>query len=281
VAKEIGVPTMSTQASASDITAKGYDIAFRTHAIDPVRVATWMDFIKKKGFKKVSLIAETTDYGIGLAEETVRSNQEGKAGLELQKITFDRTVTDLTPQLLQIKAFKPDLVINIGVGQAMDLIIDQAETIGLLPATAMLISYDAPTRPQYWQLHAKNGNGLYFIAYYSPKAKLSDIGEWMSKAYEAKYKESPVYGPLNGFGDVMIYAQAIEQAKSTDPKALIKALETGKFKSWPAAEVTFPRAKGVYWHNWVPPTLILHYTQPNQDWRQAELVTEYVAPAQQ
>jgi branched-chain amino acid transport system substrate-binding protein len=275
VAKDMGVPTISVQASASDITAKHYDIAFRTHAVDPVRVAAWMEFIKKKGYKRVSLIAETTDYGIGLADETIAQNKSGNFGVEIQKVMFDRTVTDLTPQLLQVKAFKPDMVINIGVGQPLDLIMDQATTIGLLPATPMLISYDAPARPQYWKLHEKNGAGIYFIAYFSPKSPLSDIGTGFAKAYKEKYKEDPVYGALNGFGSIAILSQAMKAANSTDPKALIKTLESGTYKSWPDAPVTFPKADGVYWHNWVPPVLILKMTQPKQDWKDAEIVVTY------
>ena len=139
----------------------------------------------------------------------------------------------------------------------------------------MLISYDAPARPQFWKLHEKNGSGIYFIAYYSPKSPLSDLGQAFAKTYKEKYKEDPVYGALNGYGAVMILAQAMKTANSTDPKALIKALETGTFKSWPAADVTFPRADGVYWHNWVPPVLIMHYTKPLQDWKEADIVVQY------
>lgn len=276
VAKEMGVPTLALQASASDITAKKYDVAFRTHAVDPARVSAWMELIKKKGFKKVAIIAETTDYGIGLTEETIAQNKSGNFGVDIMKVTFDNKATDFTPQLLQIKNFKPDLVLNIGVGQPMDLIIDQATTIGLLPGTPMLISYDAPTRPQYWKLHEKNGSGVYFIAYYSPKSPLSDLGQAFSKAYREKYNEDPVYGALNGFGAIMILAQAIKNAGVAEPKALIKALETGTFKSWPDAAVTFPRADGVYWHNWVPPILILQYTKLGQDWKEADVVVQYV-----
>jgi branched-chain amino acid transport system substrate-binding protein len=279
VAKEIGVPTLGTQASASDITAKHYDIAFRTHAIDPIRVAAFIDLIKQRHVKRLSLVAETTDYGIGIAEETERQNTEQNLGVEIQKITFDHSATDLTPQLLQVKAFKPDLVINLGVGQPMDLMLDQAETIGLLTQAPMLVSYDAPVRPQFWQLHPKNGAGIYFIAYYSPQQKLSELGAWFAKRYEEKYKESPVYSSLNGFGDVVILAQAVDAAKSTDPKALITALETGTFKTWAATPVTFPRAPGVFWHNWSPPILILQYTEPNQDWRNAKIVVEHVGTA--
>src|SRR4029079_13313642 len=183
-----------------------------------------------------------TDYGIGLADETLVQNKAAGGGVEIQKVMFDRNVNELTPQLLHVKAFKPDMVINIGVGQPLDLIMDQATTIGLLPTTPMLISYDAPTRPQYWQLHEKNGAGIYFIAYYSPKSKLSDIGTGFAKAYKEKYKEDPVYGALNSFGAIPIPSQAMKAANGTDPKALIQTLEGGTYKSWPDAPVTFPKA---------------------------------------
>src|SRR5262249_55713469 len=180
-----------------------------------------------------------------------------------------------TPRLRQRKALNPHLSITAGAGQPMDLMLEQATTLGLTPQAPMLVSYDAPIRPQFWQLHPKTGDKLYFIAYYSPKQKLSDEGAAFTKAFEEKYKESPVYSSLNGFGDVLIIAQALNQAKSADPKALIKALETGTFKSWAAAPVTFPRAEGIFFHNWSPPVLILQYTAPGQDWKEATVVVEH------
>ena len=217
----------------------------------------------------------TTDSWLFLDRTNMKQSKQQKLGLELMIVTFDHGSTDLTPLLLQVKAFKPELVINIGVGQPMDLMIEQAATLGITPQTPMLVSYDAPIRPQFWQLHPKTGAGLYYIAYYSPKQKLSDAGDWFVKAYEAKYSESPVYSSLNGFGDVLIFAQAVKQANSTDPKAVIKALETGTFKSWTSSPVTFPRAEGVFFHNWSPPILILHYTSANQDWKSAEIMVEH------
>ena len=118
------------------------------------------------------------------------------------------------------------------------------------------------------------------IAIKDAGVKLSDIGEWLAKTYEAKYKETPTYSSLNGFGDVMIIAQALNQAKSTDPKALIRALETGKFQGWTADAVTFPRAEGVFFHNWSPPVLILQYTAAGQDWKDATVVVEHAGSAQ-
>jgi len=271
VAKEIGIPTMGTQTGAGDVTAKHYDIAFRTHAVDPPRAATWLGWAKKNGFKRMSIVAETTDYGIGLAKATEAQNKSMNIGLEIQTIMFDRTTTDLLPQLLQVKAFNPDCIVNVGVGQPLDLMITQATTVGLLPKVPMVTSYDAPARPQHWQLHKEQGVGVHFIAFYTNKSKLSDVGEWFAKKYQEKFNEPPVYAALNAFGNAIVIAQAIEAAKTTEPKALIKALETGSFKGWSAVPVTFPQAEGSLWHNWSPPLMILKYTKEGQTQSDAEV----------
>ena len=264
VAKELGVPTMGTQTGASDVTAKHYDIAFRTHAVDPPRAATWLGWIAKQKYKRIGVVAETTDYGIGLAKETEKQNQEKGLGLEIQTIMFDRTTTDLLPQLLQVKAFKPDVIVNVGVGQPLDLMITQAYTVGLLPGAHMITSYDAPARPQFWQLHGDKGVGISFIAFYSPKSELSDRGKELARRYQAKFQEPPVYAALNGFANAVVFADAIERAKSTDPQAIIKALEEGSFVGWSTTPVTFPRAEGALWHNWSPPIMVLTYTAKDQ-----------------
>jgi branched-chain amino acid transport system substrate-binding protein len=272
VAKEMGVPTMGTQTGAGDVTGKHYDIAFRTHAIDPPRAATWLGWAKKMGFKRMAILAETTDYGIGLVKATEAQNKSQNIGLEIQTIMFDRTTTDLLPQLLQVKAFKPDCIINIGVGQPMDLMISQATTIGLLPTIPMVTSYDAPARPQHWQLHKdQEGIGVHFIAFYTPKSKLSDLGEWFVKKYQEKHNEPPIYSALNAFANAVVFAQAIEVAKTTEPKAVIKALETGAFKGWSSVPMTFPQAEGALWHNWSPPLMIMKFTKVNQPAADAEV----------
>ena len=272
VAKEIGVPVMATQASNKDITALGYNIAFRTHAVDPVRANAWMAFINDNGFKKVALVSEDTDYGIGLVDE-MENRVEG-TDIELFPIIFTRGTPDVTPQLLQIKDWGPDLVINIGVGEGAHLIIDQANTIDLFPEVPMLASYDFPIRPEFWDLHPENGNDLYYISYFHPNQQLSELGEWFTEAYSAEYGEPPVYTAYSAFGNIALIAQALDVAGTTDSAALIEALETGEFVNW-AGPATFPKKEGVLWHQWTPPLLILHYTEAGQNFRDAELIYEY------
>jgi len=74
---------------------------------------------------------------------------------------------------------------------------------------------------------------------------------------------------------VLIIAEGIDHAKSTDSKKLVMALQSGSFTTWTDTKATFPQADGIYWHNWAPPVLILQYTAPNQKWQDATLVVQY------
>src|SRR5262249_39827194 len=163
LAEQFKVPVFSTQASARQITEQHLTYTFRTHVIDPDRCQMWTRWVKERGFKRAALITENTDYGVGLVDET----KKAFASLypvapiypraELKTSIFDRAVVALTPQLPEIKSWKPDVLLNGGIGTPMYLIIKQAYDIGLHPAVPMLISYDAPARPEYWKTLGEKG----------------------------------------------------------------------------------------------------------------------------
>src|SRR4029453_13706564 len=157
LAEQFKVPVFSTQASARQITEQHLTYTFRTHVIDPDRCQMWTRWVKERGFKRAALITENTDYGVGLVEETKKAFASMYPGGELKTIIFDRAVVALTPQLLEIKNWKPDVLLNGGIGTPMYLITKQAYDIGLHPAVPMLISYDAPSRPEYWKTLGEKG----------------------------------------------------------------------------------------------------------------------------
>ncbi len=272
LADEFMVPYISTQASAADITRKHFAAVFRTHPIDPDRAATWLGFIQAQGWHRVAMLAENTDYGIGLVEATKALIAQKKMNVALDAVIFDRTSSDLTPQLLKFKAARPDLLINVGVGTPAYLIIKQAHDIGLFPQTPMLGSYDFPVRAEYWKNLGPTGVYLTFISYYHPRMALSPLGKWAAVEYAKRYHDTAIYSNLNAFGDAVILAEAMSQACSRDPRKVIAALERGRFDTWIGGGATFPRADGVLWHQWSPPLVILQYTQAEQTYDQAPIL---------
>jgi branched-chain amino acid transport system substrate-binding protein len=271
LAEQFKVPIFATQASARQITEKHLSYTFRTHVIDPDRCVLWTRWIKERGFKRVAILAENTDYGVGLAEETKKAFASMLPGAELKSIIFDRAVVDLTPQLLEIKSWKPDVLLNGGVGTPMTLIVKQAYDVGLFPAVPMLISYDAPARPEYWKTLGEKGTWASFIVYYHSTMRLTPRGEAFRKKYVAEFKEDPVYGAFNGYAQVVLIADALNAAKSDNPEELIKSLLANKFEGWNGT-ISFTRGEGPYWQQWTPPMLITQYTAPEMPFSDVKIV---------
>jgi branched-chain amino acid transport system substrate-binding protein len=271
LAEQFKVPIFATQASAGAFTAKHLNYSFRTHVIDTDRVLLWNRWIKEKGFKRVALLAENTDYGVGLVEDTKKLFPKMGVAAELKTVVFDRAVVDLTPQLLEIKSWKPDLVINIGVGTPAYLIIKQAADVGLLPGTPMLVSYDMPARAEYWKNLGEKGNYVSFMVYYHPTMKLTPRGEAFRAKYREQFKEDPVYASLNGYAQVALIADALEAAKSDTSEALVRSLLAHKFEGWNAT-ISFSRGEGPYWQQWSPPMLMVQYTKPEMPFADVKII---------
>ncbi len=271
LAEQFKIPVFSTQASAKGITERHLTYTFRTHVIDPDRVALWNRWIKQQGFKRVTILAENTDFGVGLVEDAKKAAAGMGTGVELKTMIFDRAVVDLTPQLLEIKSWKPDLFINVGIGTPTYLIIKQAYDVGLFPATPMLVSYDLPARPEFWKNLGDKGTYVTFITYYHPTMKLTARGEAFRTKYRAEFKEDPVYGALNGYAQITLLADRLNGARSEGGDNLAKALLAGKFEGWNGS-ISFTRGDGPYWQQWTPPMLFMQYTRPEQPFTEARIV---------
>jgi branched-chain amino acid transport system substrate-binding protein len=270
LAEQFKVPIFATQASARSITEKHLNYTFRTHVIDPDRVQLWNRWIMERGFKRVFLIAENTDYGTGLVEETKKLFKTMDVKAELETEIFDRAAVDLTPQMLKIKSWKPDLVLNGAVGTPIYLIVKQAYDVGLFPTVPMLVSYDAPVRPEFWKTVGEKGAWLSFIVYYHPTMKLPARGEAFRQKYKAQFNEEPIYGAFNAYTQVALLADAINAAKSDRGEDVVKALLANKFEGWNGT-ISFSRGEGPYWQQWTPPMLITQYTRAEQPFPEVKI----------
>jgi branched-chain amino acid transport system substrate-binding protein len=261
VAKELGVPLFSTGASAAKITESRYPTIFSIMGLTPPRAEFYMEFAKKMGFKRVAILSEDTDYGTGFDQWIKEYGKKG--GIEVKGIIFPRTSLDLTPSLLIIKAWNPDLLINVGVGANAYLMVKQAFDVGLVPKVPMLATFDFPTRPEYWDAVGDKGNYILYQVYYKPGMPVTDSGNWMIRRYVELYKEDPTFYALNAFGQVVIVAQAVNFAQSAKAKDVIMALKTKTFTDW-IGTVKFEEHPGMRWHNVSPPLLILQMTKVRQ-----------------
>jgi branched-chain amino acid transport system substrate-binding protein len=267
--KELGVPVFATFSSAAKITESGYPTVFRILGLTEDRIDYWMDHFKKAGIKRVAQLCEDSDYGTefdkGLKEFGM------KAGLEIQSSMYPRTATDMTPSLLKVKAWKPDLFINSWTPPGAYLVAKQAYDIGLFPQVPMLAAYDWPVRPEYWDAVGDKGKYIMFTAYYKPGMPVTKLGEWLIPRYKSLHNEDAQFVVLNAYGNTLIIAQTINAAKSDDPKAIIKALTSTTFNDWNGT-VKFGEQPGVKWHHVSPPLITLQLTKVKQSLADTKVV---------
>ena len=269
VANDLGVPLFSSGASSPKITESQSPYIFSIMSLTPSRAQFWVDFAKQMGWKRVAVVAEDTDYGTGFKTWVEKHGKE--AGMEVKSIIFPRTISDLTPMLLEIKAWKPELMINLGVGAAAYLMVKQACDIGLFPKVPMLASFAWPIRPEYWDAVGDKGKGILYTAYYKPGMLTTFLGEWMAPRYKKLHNEDPTFYALNVFGEIIVIAQAINMAQTDDPKAVTEALVKWPYLDW-SGVVDFKEPQGMKWHNVSPPHLVLQQTKVRQEFKDSKLV---------
>ena len=269
VSADLGVPVFSTAASSEKITETQLPTIFSIVSLIPDRAKFYVDFAKNMGWNRIAVFGEDTDYGTGFVEWIKKRGTE--AGLEVKTTVFPRTTADLTPALLETKAWKPSLLVNISAGAPAYLMVKQAYDIDLFPKVLMLTSYAWPVLPEFWDAVGDKGKYILFTAYFKPGMRVSRLGEWMMPRYKELHNEEPDQYWLNVFGQVLIVAQALNLAKSDDPKNLIKALTSGVFQDW-SGDIKFEEPQGLKWHNVSPPIMICQETEVRQTLGQSKLI---------
>lgn len=269
LSKELKIPLFSTGASSAKITESESPYIFSNISLTIDMAAFWVDTIKNLGWKKVAIMGEDSDYGTDLA--TLTEEYAKNAGLEVKSIIFPRTSADLTPMLLDIKAWNPDVFINAGVPPTAYLLTKQAADIRLFPKVPIIASYNWCTLPEYWDTVGESGKYMLYVSYFKKGMSTTFLGDWMISTYRKMHNEDPTYYALNAFGQVMIIAQAINQAQSDDPVKIAEALVKWPYLDW-VGIVDYKDIPGVRWHSIIPPYMMFQITEFKQPFDENKVV---------
>lgn len=273
VADRMGVPMFLHYSWADDLTAQHSDYIFRVSPFNSEIADLLVPFLTKKKYKNIVIMHETTAYGTGFANALVKA--AGDKGIKVVQVGFPAEAQDLKPQLLELKAMKPrpELLMVSSVYQAMYLIPKQAHEIGLAPETQILAGWDYPGwSPEWWEVMGDKGVGVMYPTFSSAKLKLTSLGEHFKKVFVEKYKFDPPIYAYFLYDEVMIIADAMERAKSSDPKKLAEAFKTTRFDGTTGV-ITFERKGGAVWNQWMGHQLfVLQLTAPNQKGKDAAVI---------
>ena len=213
--------------SGTDITkpmsAGADNYMFRVSMVDREQVSALMAYVKKNAAtsKVIGLMAETTGYGQGgLKDMQEIAEMQGIKPALIER--FGVADTDMTSQLSKMKAANVDTVVVWAQGTPIAQLIRSMEKINYFPV--MLTSWAADNITFYDAAGKTLAEKPLFMRTVSEtrtpaQQKLFDrIGSKLKAPGSFSFA-------LHGYDSVMLYAEAVKQAKSLDGSDVRLALE--------------------------------------------------------
>jgi branched-chain amino acid transport system substrate-binding protein len=274
VAHRYGVPYVNTNCWSDDIRIKGYPEVFNPGNYNSRVSMAMAETIAAMKLKSVVAFAENTDYGIGQARLLDKFIKEKSPGTKYKYETLDRASKDFTPAVLALRASPPDMVINIMLPPAAYILMNQLAEQGVAP-TAKTWSYDGAglaDYPDFWQNVKEAGKGMICFALYHPKMDIPPLGKQVAAEYTKRTKGEPNRLIFQAADSLLLIVDAIKDAKSTDPKAIEKALRAIKFTGT-RGTFSFGDKPGNTFQQWVDiPYVNYQLTAVNQPVSQSNLI---------
>jgi branched-chain amino acid transport system substrate-binding protein len=282
VAHKYGVPVVYAETWNDGITAKKYPEVFRVAPLSS-EVA---DFQSKfaatvPGVKKVAIIVENTDFGRPNAEASVKVLE--KLGVQSVMFPVDIGTQDFSSIIQRMKAANSDLIMIIVTGEASYNFTQQAADAGMGPENMPMICDQTALESNAFWTNVPSGNHCFVMRVGIPTVLLNDVAKSFEKTYTAKTgKKAAESYAFEAYDSVRVLMEAIKEAKSTDGKAIINALEKIKYVG-ALGTITFPygvnnppeksNKEDKWFHQFPEPAItMLQYQKKGQDSNDAVVV---------
>lgn len=282
VANQRKLPLIISEAWADELTAKQYPYVFRVAPANSLFYTKVADWIKAIGSRNIVAIVENSDWGLGV-DRVLKANLVGAKNIDGENISYtsivaDRTVADFTPQLLTFKSMHPvpDLVVDAFTGTGEYLIVKQAADVGLAttPETAMFAVGTDALYPEYWQTVGDAGDFSITKTGYHPILGVTPAVKAFIAKFQAKTGKLPTFAAMEAYDSIHVLAQAIKDAGSTKPDAIVAELEKIKYNGVLGTIYFSSSRKPAYmFHEWPgAKAVIVQYTQKGQKYTDAQLL---------
>ncbi|MFM0616320.1 ABC transporter substrate-binding protein [Paraburkholderia nemoris] len=221
------IPVIDNVSAGTDITkpmSPGADnYMFRVSMVDREQIAALMAYVRKNAAqsKRVGFMSETTGYGQGgLRDMKAIADIQGIKPVDIEQFGVDDT--DMTSQLNKLKAAGVDTVIIWAQGTPIAQVIRSMEKLNYYPRT--LSSWAADNITFYDAAGRTLAEKPVFLRTVSENRTPAQDKLFARVGSQLKAPSSFSFA-LHGYDSVLLLAQAIKQANSTDGSAVRAALE--------------------------------------------------------
>ncbi len=265
IANRYEVPFIIAEAWVDEVTSKGYKWIFRAGPCNSGVVDNIIQWIVAEDFKKIMIVAENTDWGLGIKKLS-------EEGLQKEGIPYNSIITAVESQeyyteLNKIIDYAPDLILAYIYGFGVHDFIAQANEVGLSPANALILEGAGPPSlwPEFWENVGEAGELECFVSAMHSKVELTEVAKRFREDYAKKFNREPTdYKSRSIYNVLLIAADAIERAGSADGEEIVKALEETELEV-ASGVVKFGLEPGtVKYHQWQPPMLIIQWQNREQ-----------------
>ena len=228
--QEAKIPVMNNVATGSVITSQFKDqpdnYIFRNSANDSIQAPMIVEeAITRRGFKKVAILADSTNYG-QLGREDLEKALAAKGIKPVAVEKFNIKDVDMTAQLLKAKEAGADVILTYGIGPELAQIANGMTKLGW---KVPLVGSWTLSMANYIDNAGPGGEGARmpqtFIQQGDTAKRKAFIDAYL-KTFKPKNNriDSPV-SAAQGYDSILLLAAAIKQANSTDGPKIRDALE--------------------------------------------------------
>jgi branched-chain amino acid transport system substrate-binding protein len=228
VAERDKIPFLNAESSSPTLTQRHFKYFFRTTPDDALFVRNAFDFMKDVEQARhikigsVATLAENTLFGDQAAK--LQQQYAAAQGFNVVKqVSYPAKTTQLTSEVQTLKAANPTVLLQSSYSEAI-LSMKTYKELGYLPD--MLIANDAGFADTEF-IKTLGKDAEYVI---SREVWALDIGDKkpiikkVDDLFKARYKIDFTGNSARSFTGLMVLADAINRAGSTDPEAIRKAL---------------------------------------------------------
>ncbi|MGB9868165.1 MAG: ABC transporter substrate-binding protein [Bacillota bacterium] len=206
-----GVVEISPGSSSPAVTTAG-PYTFRvitTDAFQGEYLAKWM--VKDEGLKKIAILYENDDYGVGLQEVVTKKVKEFGGEVVAVESYYLGETKDFSPYITKLRALKPDGLFIAGLYNEAALIAKQAAAVGW---KVPMFGVDALYSAELITLGGSAVEGLRLSGFFHPSNPDPMVQKFVED-WKAKYGKLGGTYAAYGYDALLIVAEAIEKGGAT------------------------------------------------------------------
>jgi branched-chain amino acid transport system substrate-binding protein len=219
------IPMLSPASTNPKVTEVG-DYIFRACFIDPFQGSTMAKFaMRTLGLKRFAILTDTkNDYSVGLAQ-FFRDTVANQGGQIVAQESYSEGDIEFKAQLTKIKTQNPEALFVPGYYTECALVARQARELGL---TVPLLGGDGWDSPKTIEIGGAAVEGVYFTNHYSEQEDRPEVKKFLSVYKQRNAGKTPDAMAVLGYDAMLMMADAIRRAGSTEGTKIRDALAATK-----------------------------------------------------